>query len=96
MSKEPKRKCCVSKNRCKRCPIRMLKEGTLPDGYGVKKRRLVRIGPDGSVVPVEKKDKKSKKGKKASSKKSKSQGKKAGSKKTKSQGKKAKKHALAA
>ena len=31
----PKSKCCVSKDRCKRCPIRMLKEGTLPDGlYG--------------------------------------------------------------
>ena len=28
----PKSKCCVSKSRCKRCPIRMLKEGTLPDG----------------------------------------------------------------
>lgn len=99
MSKEPKRKCCVSKNRCKRCPIRMLKEGTLPDGYGVKKRRLVRIGADGTVVPVEKKDKKSKKGKKAKksgSKNAKSQSKKSGSKKTKSQGKKAKKHALAA
>lgn len=85
MSKEPKRKCCVSKKRCKRCPIRMLKEGTLPDGYGVKKRRLVRIGADGTVVPVEKKDKKSKKSKKS---------KKAQNKKN--QGKKAKKHALAA
>ncbi|MCR4514840.1 hypothetical protein [Aeromicrobium sp. 50.2.37] len=85
MSKPPKVKCCVSKTRCKRCPIRMLKEGTLPDGYGVKKRRLVRIGADGTVVPVEKKDKKSKKSKK---------GKKAQNKKN--QGKKAKKHALAA
>jgi hypothetical protein len=36
----------------------MLKEGTLPDGYGVKKRRLVRIDPDGTVHTVKKKDKK--------------------------------------
>jgi hypothetical protein len=42
----------------------MLKEGTLPDGYGVKKRRLVRIDADGTVLPLEKKDKKSKKAKK--------------------------------
>ncbi len=40
--KLPKTKCCVSKSRCGRCPIRMLKEGTLPDGYTVKKRVLVR------------------------------------------------------
>lgn len=40
--KRPKQKCCVSKSRCGRCPIRMLKEGTLPDGYTVKKRKLVR------------------------------------------------------
>ncbi len=38
----PKQKCCVSKERCKRCPIRMLKEGTLPAGYTVKKRKLVK------------------------------------------------------
>jgi hypothetical protein len=38
----PKSKCCVSKSRCKRCPIRMLKEGTLPPGYTVKKRKLVK------------------------------------------------------
>jgi hypothetical protein len=41
--KMPKSKCCVSSTRCKRCPIRMLKEGTLPDGYAVKKRRLVKV-----------------------------------------------------
>jgi len=35
----------------------MLKEGTLPDGYGVKRRRLVRIDDDGTVLPLEKKDK---------------------------------------
>ena len=40
--KKPKSKCCVSKSRCGRCPIRMLKEGTLPDGYTVKKRKLVK------------------------------------------------------
>ena len=38
----PKKKCCVSKTRCSRCPIRMLKEGTLPEGYTVKKRKLVK------------------------------------------------------
>ena len=41
----PKTECCVSKDRCKRCPIRMLKEGTLPDGFTVKKRTL--LTPDG-------------------------------------------------
>jgi hypothetical protein len=40
--KKPKSKCCVSKQRCKRCPIRMLKNGTLPEGYTVKKRKLVK------------------------------------------------------
>jgi hypothetical protein len=39
----PKSKCCVSKPRCKRCPIRMLKEGSLPPGYTVKKRKLVKV-----------------------------------------------------
>ena len=41
-AKKPKTKCCVSDKRCKRCPIRMLKEGTLPQGYTVKKRKLVK------------------------------------------------------
>ncbi len=40
---KPKSKCCVSKSRCTRCPIRMLKEGTLPDGYSVKKRKLAKV-----------------------------------------------------
>jgi len=40
----PKSKCCSDKPRCKRCPIRMLKEGTLPPGYTVHKRKLVKIG----------------------------------------------------
>jgi hypothetical protein len=40
--KLPKTKCCASRPKCGRCPLRMLKEGTLPDGYAVKKRVLVR------------------------------------------------------
>ncbi|WP_395692628.1 hypothetical protein [Nocardioides sp.] len=44
----PKRKCCESKSRCGRCPIRMLKDGRLPEGYTVKKRELVRV--DGKKV----------------------------------------------
>ena len=47
-AKLPKAKCCVSKDRCKRCPMRMLKEGTLPDGLTVKKRSLVTV--DGRKV----------------------------------------------
>ncbi|WP_181312830.1 hypothetical protein [Nocardioides campestrisoli] len=39
----PKKKCCESKDRCGRCPLRMLKEGTLPEGFTVHKRRLVRV-----------------------------------------------------
>ncbi|MBU2076391.1 MAG: hypothetical protein KKE65_08205 [Actinobacteria bacterium] len=41
--KLPKTKCCESRSKCARCPLRMLKEGTLPPGYTVKKRRLVRV-----------------------------------------------------
>lgn len=48
VNKLPKTKCCESKSRCGRCPLRMLKEGTLPSGYTVKKRVLVRI--DGKKV----------------------------------------------
>ncbi|TIC84061.1 hypothetical protein [Nocardioides sp. GY 10127] len=39
----PKVKCCESRSKCGRCPLRMLKEGTLPDGYTVKRRKLVRV-----------------------------------------------------
>ncbi len=46
--KLPKVECCVSKKRCGRCPIRMMKDGTLPLGYTVKKRKLVRV--DGKKV----------------------------------------------
>lgn len=52
VAKKPKSKCCVSKSRCGRCPIRMLKEGTLPPGYTVKKRKLVRV--DGKKVTKKK------------------------------------------
>ena len=51
--KLPKTKCCVSSTRCDRCPIRMLKEGTLPSGYGVHKRELVRV--DACGKPLSKK-----------------------------------------
>lgn len=50
--KLPKIECCASKKRCNRCPIRMLKEGTLPEGYTVKKRKLVRL--DGKKVKKKK------------------------------------------
>jgi hypothetical protein len=46
--KLPKAECCVSKKKCDRCPLRMLKEGSLPDGYTVRKRKLVRL--DGKKV----------------------------------------------
>ena len=46
--KLPKTECCVSRSRCGRCPLRMLKEGSLPEGYTVKKRKLVRT--DGKKV----------------------------------------------
>ena len=39
----PKKKCCEDKPRCKRCPLRALAEGTLPAGYTVKKRKLVKL-----------------------------------------------------
>lgn len=48
----PKIKCCEKKTRCGRCPLRMLKEGTLPDGYTVKHRVLVRT--DGKKVTKKK------------------------------------------
>lgn len=48
--KLPKTTCCVSKSRCDRCPIRMLKEGSLPSGYGVYKRELVRLDPCGQPL----------------------------------------------
>lgn len=44
----PKTECCGSRKRCARCPILMLKEGTLPEGLTVKHRKLV--GADGKRV----------------------------------------------
>jgi len=52
--KLPKTTCCVSSTRCDRCPIRMLKEGTLPAGYGVRKRTLVRLEADGKKAKARK------------------------------------------
>jgi hypothetical protein len=43
----PKKKCCSDKPACKRCPLRMMKEGTLPEGYTVKKRKLVKVDGKG-------------------------------------------------
>ena len=48
--KRPKSECCSSKPRCNRCPIRMLEEGTLPPGYAVRKRKLVRIDELGNEL----------------------------------------------
>jgi hypothetical protein len=54
-AKLPKTKCCVSSTRCDRCPIRMLKEGSLPAGYGVRKRKLVRVEAKGKKAKSVKK-----------------------------------------
>ena len=48
VAKLPKKKCCVSRSKCNRCPLRMLKEGTLPAGYTVKKRKLVKVDKSGA------------------------------------------------
>ena len=59
VAKLPKKKCCVSTTRCNRCPLRMLKEGTLPPGYTVKKRKLVKLTVvDGDKKSGKKRDKK--------------------------------------
>lgn len=50
--KLPKLECCESTSKCGRCPLRMLKEGTLPRGYTVKRRKLVRL--DGGKVTKKK------------------------------------------
>jgi hypothetical protein len=46
----PKKKCCLDKPRCGRCPLRALAEGTMPAGYTVKKRRLVKVGKADKVL----------------------------------------------
>lgn len=62
VAKLPKKKCCVDTPKCNRCPLRMLQEGTLPSGYTVKKRKLVKVGAD---LRSEKFGKSGKKAKKA-------------------------------
>jgi len=52
VAKLPKLKCCESNKKCGRCPLRMLREGTLPAGYTVKRRQLVRL--DGKKVTKKK------------------------------------------
>ncbi len=52
VAKLPKLTCCESRKKCGRCPLRMLKEGTLPTGYTVKRRQLVRL--DGGKVTKKK------------------------------------------
>ena len=42
----PKKKCCVSKDKCRRCPLLDAQAGTLPEGYTVKKRKLVKTGQE--------------------------------------------------
>jgi hypothetical protein len=65
---KPKKKCCGSKPRCRRCPIRLLADGALPPGYTVRKRRLVKVaGPGGDLRPLLTKDEKKKKKKKKKS-----------------------------
>ena len=49
VAKLPKKKCCESRDRCNRCPLRMLKEGTLPAGYTVHKRKLVTVEKAASI-----------------------------------------------
>ena len=46
----PKKECCVSRTKCGRCPLRMLREGTLPEGYTVKKRKLVKVKKAGRRI----------------------------------------------
>ena len=58
--KMPKKKCCISSSRCKRCPIRMLRDGTLPAGYTVKKRKLV-VAEVAAPLPTKKPKKQGKK-----------------------------------
>lgn len=41
--KFPKKECCQKRIRCTRCPLRMLKEGTMPEGWTVRHRRLVKV-----------------------------------------------------
>lgn len=65
MPVKPKSTCCVSKPRCKRCPLRMLAEGTLPPGYTVKKRALVKVKVKGKKAKKAQKAQKAKRSDKA-------------------------------
>jgi hypothetical protein len=56
--RKPKKKCCLSKPRCTRCPIRMLADGTLPAGYTVKKLRLVKQATSTVDTPMKPRGKK--------------------------------------
>lgn len=58
--RKPKKSCCLSRPRCNRCPVRMLAEGRLPEGYAVKRRKLVKL----ETVAGKKHSKKQGKGKK--------------------------------
>lgn len=57
MPPKPKKKCCSDKPACKRCPLRMMREGTLPEGYTVKKRKLVKVDQSKSKNKDKGKDK---------------------------------------
>ncbi|HLK95392.1 MAG TPA: hypothetical protein VK365_06625 [Nocardioidaceae bacterium] len=61
---KPKKKCCTSKPRCRRCPIRLLSEGALPPGYTVRKRKLVKVAGALEVRAAENAKGKQKSGKK--------------------------------
>ncbi len=66
--KKPKKKCCTSKPRCTRCPIRLLNEGQLPPGFTVRRRKLVKVKgavPDVMVSDQVKRKKNKKKAKRA-------------------------------
>ena len=66
VAKLPKKKCCVDTPKCNRCPLRMLQEGTLPSGYTVKKRKLVKVDVvTGQPLTGKLSGKKARKGKKA-------------------------------
>jgi hypothetical protein len=69
LSVKPKKKCCTSKPRCRRCPIRLLSEGTLPPGYTVRKRKLVRVAGPLEVLATDDAKGKQKSGKNKKSKK---------------------------
>ena len=48
----------LPKKKCHRCPLRMLKEGTLPEGYTVRKRKLVTVAAAEAATEKKKSKKK--------------------------------------